>query len=415
MTAIPRDGTLDGMPALLAEGYRFIPERCRRLGTDIFETRLMLRRAVCVQGPEAARMFYTPGRFTRRGALPPSTLRLLQDHGSAATLDGEAHRWRKALFLSLMAPAGLARLADLMEQEWRARILDWQGRDRVVLLEEVRAILCRAVCRWAGVPLTESAADARAAEFGAMIEGAGSAGPRALRGLLLRARTERWARRLVAEVREGRVRTPDDRALHRIAWHRDPAGRLLDVRVAAVELINLLRPTVAVDRFVVFAALALHQHPEYRRGVEADDEALTRFVQEVRRFYPFFPLVGGRVLEPFEWRGVRFERGAWVILDLHGTNHDPRAWSEPGRFRPERFLGWRGDPFTLVPQGGGDHRTGHRCPGEWATIEIMRRAVRLLATAMRYEVPEQDLRVDLSRMPAVPRSRFVIANVRPTA
>ena len=32
--------------------------------------------------------------------------------------------------------------------------------------------------------------------------------------------------------------------------------------MAAVELLNVLRPTVAVDRFIVFAALALHRHPE---------------------------------------------------------------------------------------------------------------------------------------------------------
>jgi fatty-acid peroxygenase len=42
----------------------------------------------------------------------------------------------------------------------------------------------------------------------------------------------------------------------------------------------------------------------------------------------------------------------------------------------------------------------------------MKRAVRLLATEMQYDVPEQDLRIDLSRMPAIPKSRFVIRNVR---
>jgi fatty-acid peroxygenase len=32
-------------------------------------------------------------------------------------------------------------------------------------------------------------------------------------------------------------------------------------------------------------------------------------VQEVRRFYPFFPFVSGRVLTEFAWRGHRFARG----------------------------------------------------------------------------------------------------------
>lgn len=37
----------------------------------------------------------------------------------------------------------------------------------------------------------------------------------------------------------------------------------------------------------------------------------------------------------------------------------------------------------------------------------------MLAAEMTYVVPRQDLRVDLSRVPAVPASRFVIRRVRP--
>lgn len=70
--------------------------------------------------------------------------------------------------------------------------------------------------------------------------------------------------------------------------------------------------------------------------------------------------------------------------------------------------------LQLHPQGGGDHNNGHRCPGEWITIKLTERPARLLATAVRYDVPEQDLGIDLSRMPAKPRSRFVISNVRRT-
>ncbi len=44
----------------------------------------------------------------------------------------------------------------------------------------------------------------------------------------------------------------------------------------------------------------------------------------------------------------------------------------------------------------------------------MKQAVRLLTESMQYDVPEQDLRINLSRMPAIPESRFVIGNVRRT-
>jgi hypothetical protein len=50
----------------------------------------------------------------------------------------------------------------------------------------------------------------------------------------------------------------------RIATHHDADGRELDARTAGVELLNVLRPTVAVARYVTFAALALHDHPEWR-------------------------------------------------------------------------------------------------------------------------------------------------------
>jgi fatty-acid peroxygenase len=137
-----------------------------------------------------------------------------------------------------------------------------------------------------------------------------------------------------------------------------------------------------------------------------------QFVQEVRRFYPFFPLVGGRAREGFEWQGHRIPVGRWVLLDIYGTNRDPRSWEAAHEFRPERFDTWEGDPFTLIPQGGGDHFLNHRCAGEWVTIRLIDVALTALTTWMEYDVPSQDLRVSLSRMPAMPKSGFVMRNVR---
>jgi len=411
MPQLPRDSAPDSTLALLSEGYAFISNRCRRHGSDIFEMRLMLRKAVCMQGEEAARVFYTPGRFTRRGALPASVLRLLQGKGSIATLDGKAHLQRKQMFMALMTPESIGRLSDAMAEEWDKRLLRWEGMDRVMLHGEVRSILCRAVCRWAGVPLPAAEAEERTRELGAMIDGAGMVGPRNWHATLLRRRTERWLRQVVQELRRGALQAPAESAIQVFARQPDPHGKPLDASMMAVELLNLLRPTVAIARFVTFAALALHEHPEWRRRLlDGGAQDLECFVQEVRRFYPFFPLVAGRVLEPFAWRGHRFARGDWVLLDLYGTDHDSRIWGDPEAFRPDRFRDWDGSAFNLIPQGGGDHLLNHRCAGEWVTIALMKRAVQLL-TAMRYEVPEQDLRIELSRMPALPRSGFVISRV----
>lgn len=411
---LPTDRGFDATLDLLAEGYLFITNRCRQLGSDVFATRLALKKVVCMQGEEAARVFYDGSHFTRKGAMPPFVLRLLQDVGSVQTLDGPAHRHRKQMFMGLMSEGSVRELGDAVDEAWRERADAWRRRspsEDIVLHDEVREILCRAVCAWAGIPIAESEVEARTRELAAMIEGAGTSGVRAARGLYLRRRTERWARRMIIGARSNALRTRPGCPLDVVAHQRDERGRLLDPEIAAVELLNLVRPTVAVARFVVFAALALKDNPDMRAAlVDADDANVEAFAQEVRRFYPFFPAVGGRVKVPFDFRGHHFELGDWVLFDLYGTNHDPRIWGDPEVFRPERFFEQDVSSWSFVPQGGGEYLKDHRCPGEAFTVEIIRRAVRWLARGA-YHVPAQDLSIDTSRIPALPASGFVIRGV----
>ena len=247
---LPAEPTLDSTVALLREGYTFVSDRARRFHSDAFRTRLMLRRATCVVGEEAARMFYAPERFTRRGALPPHRLMLLQDLGSAAVLDGEAHHWRKRMLMSLLAPARVQQMVDLFARAWRRQVDEWERAPYVVLDEAVQEVLCRSVCMWAGLDLADDEVRRRTREFGSMFDAAGAIGPRVWLALLLRRRTERWARRLIRDVRRGRLPVADDSAVAVIAMHRDEHGQRIPVGHAAVELINLLRPTVAVSRFI---------------------------------------------------------------------------------------------------------------------------------------------------------------------
>jgi fatty-acid peroxygenase len=413
MSQIPRLKTADSTLALLAEGYEFIGRRCRRHGTDAFRTRIIGLPIVCMSGAEAAELFYGGDRFGRRRAMPRPTLTLLQDFGSVGVLDGEPHRHRKAMFMELMTRERVRHLAELSAGEWQRAIDRWSSAEKVVLEREARDVLCAAVCAWTAVPLAPAEVPRRAAELAALFDGAGSLGPRQVRGQLARRRVERWIEDVVEDARSGRRPAPPDTALDAIIGHCGLDGQPLAPRVAAVELINLLRPAVAVGRYVVWCALALHQHPEWRdRLRDAGDETVERFVQEVRRLSPFFPLVTGRAARDVEWRDHRFRTGDWVMLDIYGTNRDPRAWERPDVFDPDRFRGWEGDPFSLIPQGGGDFLGAHRCAGEWATIALLKVAVRALVDAIDYEVPDQSLRVALSRMPAKPASGFIIARVR---
>jgi fatty-acid peroxygenase len=412
MRTIPRDPAFDSVLALRREGYRFISSRCERLGTEIFQARLLLRQAVCLRGAAAAEVFYAGDRFTRVGAMPVTVLKLLQDYGSVQLLDGDPHRRRKRMFLDIGSGQEAARLASCFAHEWSRGVDRWGSADSVILFDEVREMLTRAATSWAGIPLDEAEVEPRTRELSEMIEGTGTIGPRNWRALLLRGRAERWARRVIAEARARGSDVPRDCAVGKIASHRDLDGRELDLKTAGVELLNVVRAVVAVARFIVFAAKALHEHPDARSRVASGDrQYLDHFVQEVRRLSPFFPFIGGRVRRAFEWRGYAFPRGTWVLLDLYGTNRDPHSWDDPVAFRPERFRE-RPNLFEFVPQGAGDASVTHRCPGEELTVRLMRTAVLLLLDSVAYEVPEQDLSVDLSHIPARPRSGFVMSRPR---
>lgn len=413
MRDMPQDKSLDSTMELLSDAYRFISKRCQEHQSKVFETRVMLQKAICMQGEEASRLFYEPDRFTRKGAMPPTVLKLLQDVGSVQTLDGEDHLHRKQMFLSLMKPNSLQKLSDIYAEQWLLQVDRWKDKDQILLLTEAQDILTRSVCLWAGVPMTEAQAKLRRVEFSSMISGAGSVGLRNWWGMFLRNQTERWGQKLIAEVRNTHKESAAKSPLEVIAWHRDRKGELLDLETATVELINILRPTVAVAWYVVFAAHALEEHPECRaRLMQGDSSYLEAFAQEVRRFYPFFPMVGGKPTHDFEWQGYSFKEGSLVLFDIYGTNHDPEIWKDPEAFRPERFLENEINLFSLVAQGAGDVVKGHRCPGEWITVELLKRSAHLLTNTMIYDVPAQDLSLDFSRMPAIPESRFIMSNIQ---
>jgi fatty-acid peroxygenase len=409
MAKIPTDRAIDSTFAFRSDPYRFISRRCRELGTDVFDSRIFLRRTLCMTGPTLAQIFHDPERFQRAGAAPEPLQATLLGKGGVQTLDGEAHRHRKQMFMSLMTPASIQYLVTRAVDEMRLHAAKWEMAGLLVLYDEYLDILARAACQWAGVPIEEPAFASHVRELAALFDNAANSLAGHARTRLARKRSERWAAGLVRSTRAGRLRVPENRALHVVAFHRQLNGELLTEHVAAVELLNLLRPIVAVSVFVVLAAHAMHEHRDLMPYLRKDEHGyLERFVQEVRRFYPFFPALVAQVRVDFEWHGYSFPAGHRAMLDVYGTNHDARTWSDPEVFQPERFRTWDRSPYNFIAQGGGDHYRDHRCPGEWITIELVKAAVRFLAQEVAYYVPPQDLRIDFAHLPALPASRLVI-------
>ena len=167
---VPRDPAFDSTLALLREGYAFLWNRCRRLRSDAFLTRLMGRRTLCLHGPEAAALFYDDARVQRRGAVPRPLGTSIFGKGALQTLDGDEHRRRKEAFLALMAPASLARLAATTAAAWRDAVRRWEAAPEIVLFDEARQVLARGVCAWAGLPLPARDVARRARDLAAMVK-----------------------------------------------------------------------------------------------------------------------------------------------------------------------------------------------------------------------------------------------------
>ncbi|WP_449350371.1 cytochrome P450 [Streptomyces shaanxiensis] len=395
----------DSSLALLAKGYTWLPDRRRRTAAPLVRTRLMGRHAVALHGPEAVRFFYDERHVERGTALPGPVLSTLFGHGAVHTLDGKAHRGRKEMFLSLLTgPQRVAELVDSVTAAWDEAVASWSERP-VVLFDEASRILTQGVCRWVGIPLADAESTAR--DMVAMVDGFATPGPRHWRARRARARSEAWLAGLVEEIRADRATAPAGSALEAVVRHRDSDGSLLDPHTAAVELLNVIRPTVAVCWFVSYAGHALRT-PGVRERLREDHPAYAvAFAHELRRFYPFAPFLGGRAVTDLEWRGEPIPAGTLILLDLYGQNHDADLWEEPYAFAPQRFVGRPPQRDELVPQGGGDRTTGHRCPGEDVTVALLAALGPRLAR-LDYDVPEQDLRIPLNRMPTRVRSGFVI-------
>ncbi|WP_035812811.1 cytochrome P450 [Jiangella gansuensis] len=378
-----------------------------RGGRPAVPVRFLGRESVLVGGPDGVRRFYDP-LLRRRGAVPPPVSDVLFGHGSIHGLDGAEHHHQKAMFLDVLAPAAVARLRDGAREQWREATRTWEAGRPVVLFDQAVHVLTATALPWAGVPAEPAGTGRRAGQLAALLDGFASPGPRYARAVLARRSLERWATRLIRAARAHEVHPRPGTALAAVVHAHDTHGQLLPERAAAVALLNVVRPMVAVAWFIAFAGIALHHQPFWRDLIAAGDPtARAAFAHEVRRRYPFVPVLAARAPTAQDVLGVGVPDGGYVILDVHGTDHDPRRWPEPDRFDPGRFLAPPADPDSLVPQGGGDVATGHRCPGETVTLAMIEQAVEHLATT-GYDLPAQDLRVDLTRIPARPRSGVVI-------
>jgi fatty-acid peroxygenase len=407
-------GLYDRTATLMRTGYRFSgwlrartsgPERATAL-------RLLGRRSLVVSGREGVELFYDNDRVRRRSATPGSVARTIFGRDAVHTLDDAAHRHRKQLFLEVTGPELEADLADRVAAKWSRELDRWVRRGTGTVLPGAVGVFGEAVQEWAGAGDSPEVMDRRSRDLGRIVDGFATPSPAWLRAKWARRRANGWAAQVISDVRQGRRRPGDRTAASVMAHARDLDGNLLPVRTAAVELLNVLRPTVAVAYFAAFAALELEANPDLAdRCATGDPVAVEKFCQEVRRMSPFVPLLAGRSRCPFTWRGHEVGEGDQLFLDVYGTDTDPAAWADASTFDPDRFASGAAERDDFIPQGGGRVETGHRCPGEGIAMALLRTVVPSLAR-LDWSIHPDDRVYSLRRVPARPNGGVRLLDVR---
>jgi fatty-acid peroxygenase len=386
---------------LLRQGYAALPlSRPRSLVTDTHTARLLGRPAVVLRGESGARLFYDTSAVRRRHAVPRPLADLLFGRGAVHGLDDEEHARRKRIFLDAVAEPEVDALAARVGDDLRRRVASWSERDEVVVFDELVQAYGRPVLAWAGLDLSDEQAAAAARDLATVVDGFGGAGSAYVRAWAARRRSQRWAAAQVRAVRAGEHAARPGSALALVA------GAPLDDTTAAVELLNVVRPTVAVAWFGTFAALALDEHPEWAPRLRSDPAAREAFAHEVRRHYPFVPALAARTRRRLVWDGHEIGKGTRLVLDVRGIDTDPRTFPEPHVFDPGRFERSMPGPYEFVPQGGGHPESGHRCPGERITMRLLDMTLEVLA-GTRYDVVSAH-RVPVRRIPTRPERGLVV-------
>lgn len=261
---IPVEEGFDNSLKVIREGYNYIPNRTTIFQSDIFQTTLLGQKAIVLSGEEGAKLFYDESKIKRSGAAPKFATATLLGEGGVQTLDDEEHRNRKRYFLDLMTETRIEEWGLILKKEFLKAAIDWMEQPEIVFYEEVKKVLTRAVCEWAGVPLPEKDVKKRTKQLANLFEMVAQTNHKFLQGVVSIKTSTKWAKELIEQVRKGELNPKEDTALYKIAFYKKIDGSLLELDPAATDLLNILRPSVAIAIYLAFVALTLHQFPEIK-------------------------------------------------------------------------------------------------------------------------------------------------------
>ncbi|MFT4626074.1 MAG: cytochrome P450 [Myxococcota bacterium] len=295
------------------------------------------------------------------------------------TSEGQDWRRHRRLVTPAFGPAALPGYAATMVECAEASIAEWGDRTSIDAHAFTSALTLDVVARTLfGADLGDAAAAISGAlddymrwYMGFLNSGfplpaviptpANLARVRALRVL------DETVNRLVASA------SPEDATLiGRLLAARDEEGGLSAVQLRDEAITLLMAGHETTAGWLLFALVALAEHPGVEERVHAELDAVLggrsptlddlpslpytrRVLLEVLRLTPPAWAVGRETVEPIEVGGKQFEPGDQVWIGPWSIHRDPRWYSDPLEFRPDRWLELEGTlpKGAFLPFGAG--------------------------------------------------------------
>ena len=404
----------------------FADKRQARYGS-IFKTHLLGRKTVVMMGPEANRFVLSShlDHFSWREGWPGTFRELLGE--SLFLQEGEQHRRnRKLLMPAFHGPALEGYFATMVSLTQRY-LTQWEALGTFAWFETMKQLTFEI----ASVLLLGSQPGDSVTQlsqwFADLTNG--------LFMVPLRWRWTPYGRALAARDRllahidhviETRMASPGQDALGMLIQSRDENGdRLSREEIKVQALLMLFAGHETTTSMLTSLMMALAQNPEVLTKARAEQDALCQtgeltlaqlkqmpyldqVLKEVERQYP--PVGGGfrGVIKPFEFNGYGVPSGWMALYRINSAHRDPRCYTEPQKFDPDRFSPERAEQkrydYSLVGFGGGPRI----CIGlAFAQMEMKVVAALLLRQYLWQLLPNQDL--SLNPVPTLrPRSGLVV-------
>lgn len=389
---------------------------CRRRYGDPFTLQLASQGTVVLTGdPASVKQVFTGPPDTLRAGEVNDILRPFVGDASVLLLDGKRHLRHRRMLLPSFYGERMKEYGSLMQEMTESCMKRWPVGEAFALRPHMQRItldiMLRAVFGFDDAAGLEemrvrlerllSPAESRMAALTLVPAFQGVLRRRWRAFLAQRDEADAHIYRLIAKRRENHAERSDVLSLMLDA--RDEDGRGLKDEELRDELMTLLiagHETTATGLCWAFERILAHPEVYVRLQAELDEVCggeplqpahfgalpyLDATIKEALRTRPVLPLVGRRLRGSFRLQEWELPEGTVVAPCIYLTHQDPDLYPQPDRFRPERFLDVKTDPYTWFPFGGGIRR----CIGMAFALYEMKVVMATMLSRMRFELAQR--------------------------